>query len=56
MTTTGGRTNESPFHIRKNLERLRLVESPKPTEDGGSLPFLTHAPRDGWGFEAGRPS
>jgi hypothetical protein len=50
MSTTGGRTNEGPFRIRKNSKHPGLVESPKQTEDGGCLPFLTHAPRDGWGF------
>ena len=50
MSTTGGQTKEGPFRIRKNLKDLRLVESPKQTVDGGCLPYLTHAPRDGWRF------
>jgi len=54
MSTTAGRTNEGPFHIpfhiRKNSKHPRLVQLSKLAEDGGCLPFLTHAPQDWWEF------
>ena len=39
MSTTGGRTNEGPFHIRKNSKHPRLVQLSKLAEDAGSFRF-----------------
>ena len=55
MSTPGGRTNEGPFHIRKNSKHPRLVQLSKLAEDAGSLRFPQPALPKEPGFDGPAP-